>query len=67
MLPVQLVSRSAVMPVHVTLPESSEQVEANSDWVLSTTTYGEEFISSVRKGDVYAAQFHPEKSGAAGQ
>jgi len=40
--------------------------EANSDWVLSTTDYGQKFISSVRNGNIYATQFHPEKSGAAG-
>jgi len=39
---------------------------ANLEWVLSTTDYGEEFISSVQKGNVVACQFHPEKSGAAG-
>ncbi|NTW89025.1 MAG: imidazole glycerol phosphate synthase subunit HisF [Desulfobulbaceae bacterium] len=38
----------------------------NKDWVLTTTNYGEEFISSVQKGNVAACQFHPEKSGAAG-
>ena len=36
----------------------------NEDWVLTTTNYGEEFISSVQKGNVAACQFHPEKSGA---
>jgi len=40
--------------------------EANSSWVLSTTDYGERFISSVLKGNVLASQFHPEKSGALG-
>lgn len=40
--------------------------DANSDWILTTTDYGEEFISSVQKGNVAACQFHPEKSGAAG-
>lgn len=40
--------------------------EENRDWVLTTTTYGGEFISSVQKGHVVASQFHPEKSGAAG-
>lgn len=38
----------------------------NQDWLLSTTNYGEEFISSVQKGNVIACQFHPEKSGQAG-
>ncbi len=39
----------------------------NRDWVLTTTTYDGEFISSVQKGNVCATQFHPEKSGQAGQ
>jgi len=39
---------------------------ANADWVLSTTGYGEEFVSSVSKGNAMACQFHPEKSGATG-
>lgn len=39
---------------------------ANSAWVSSTTQYGEEFVSSVSRGDVHATQFHPEKSGDAG-
>ncbi len=40
--------------------------EANKDWILTTTNYGEEFISGVQKGNVCALQFHPEKSGEAG-
>ncbi len=40
--------------------------EENSDWLLTTTNYGEEFVSSVQKGNVAACQFHPEKSGEAG-
>ncbi|KAF9076215.1 hypothetical protein BDP27DRAFT_1256170 [Rhodocollybia butyracea] len=36
-------------------------------WAYTTTQYGGEvFVSSVRKGNVFATQFHPEKSGAAG-
>ena len=38
----------------------------NQDWLLTTTSYGEEFISGVQKGNVAAVQFHPEKSGEAG-
>ncbi len=38
----------------------------NKDWVLASTSYGEEFISAVAKGAVYATQFHPEKSGPTG-
>ncbi len=40
--------------------------DANSEWLLTTTDYGERFISGVEKGDVAAFQFHPEKSGEAG-
>ncbi len=39
---------------------------ANQDWVLTTTNYGDEFISGVQKGQVSAFQFHPEKSGTIG-
>ncbi|KAJ7523362.1 hypothetical protein O6H91_18G048600 [Diphasiastrum complanatum] len=38
----------------------------NEDWVLATTVYGEEFLAAVSKGNVYATQFHPEKSGVVG-
>ncbi len=44
----------------------AEQTAANRDWILTTTDYGEEFISSVSRGRVTATQFHPEKSGQAG-
>jgi glutamine amidotransferase len=30
--------------------------------VATTTKYGVEFVSSVRKGNLFACQFHPEKS-----
>jgi glutamine amidotransferase/cyclase len=37
------------------------------DWIYSLTTYGSEsFVSSIRKGNIFATQFHPEKSGQAG-
>lgn len=45
--------------------KASESPE-NKDWILTTTDYGEEFISAVSRGRVVATQFHPEKSGAAG-
>lgn len=38
----------------------------NQDYVLTSTTYGGEYISAVQKGNVVATQFHPEKSGAVG-
>ncbi len=34
--------------------------------VSTTTTYGVTYPSSVRKGNIYATQFHPEKSGSVG-
>ena len=40
--------------------------DENRDWVLTTTNYGDEFVSSIQKGNVSACQFHPEKSGQAG-
>lgn len=41
--------------------------ERLDDWALTVTEYGDEvFISSIQKGNVFATQFHPEKSGKAG-
>jgi len=36
------------------------------EWILSTTDYGIRFVSAVKKGNIAAFQFHPEKSGDAG-
>lgn len=37
------------------------------DWALTLTQYGQEvYVSSVQKGNIFATQFHPEKSGKAG-
>jgi imidazole glycerol-phosphate synthase len=45
----------------------SFHVEADDPSVILTTTdYGNEFVSSIQKGNVIATQFHPEKSGRAG-
>jgi glutamine amidotransferase/cyclase len=39
----------------------------HKDWALTTTQYGDEvFMSSISKGNIFATQFHPEKSGRAG-
>ena len=39
----------------------------HADCVLSTTQFGQEvYLSSVLQGNVFATQFHPEKSGKAG-
>lgn len=38
-----------------------------NDWAYTTTQYGQEvFVSSVNQGNIFATQFHPEKSGPAG-
>ncbi|KAL3508466.1 hypothetical protein ACH5RR_027867 [Cinchona calisaya] len=38
----------------------------NKEWISSTCNYGENFIASVKRGNVHAVQFHPEKSGDVG-
>ncbi|KAM0747562.1 Imidazoleglycerol phosphate synthase [Meredithblackwellia eburnea MCA 4105] len=41
--------------------------EGVKDWALTVTNYGgETYVSSVQRGNVFATQFHPEKSGKAG-
>ncbi|MCH83970.1 imidazole glycerol phosphate synthase hisHF chloroplastic-like [Trifolium medium] len=35
----------------------------NKEWISSTCDYGDKFIASIRRGNVHAVQFHPEKSG----
>ncbi|EXJ64225.1 imidazole glycerol phosphate synthase hisHF [Cladophialophora yegresii CBS 114405] len=36
-------------------------------WTVATATYGEEsYVGAIGKGNIFATQFHPEKSGAAG-
>lgn len=44
-----------------------ENSYASAGWTVATTTYGSErFISAISKDNVFATQFHPEKSGEAG-
>nr|XP_023885956.1 imidazole glycerol phosphate synthase hisHF, chloroplastic isoform X1 [Quercus suber]XP_023885957.1 imidazole glycerol phosphate synthase hisHF, chloroplastic isoform X2 [Quercus suber] len=38
----------------------------NKEWISSTCNYGDNFIASIRRGNVHAVQFHPEKSGDVG-
>ncbi|KAH1154052.1 hypothetical protein AAZX31_18G103200 [Glycine max] len=38
----------------------------NNEWISSTCDYGDKFIASIRRGNVNAVQFHPEKSGDVG-
>ncbi|GAA5868497.1 hypothetical protein JCM1840_007019 [Sporobolomyces johnsonii] len=41
--------------------------EGMDDWALTWTKYGDEvYVSSVQKGNIFATQYHPEKSGKAG-
>jgi glutamine amidotransferase len=37
-------------------------VPKDSDLAVTTTLYGDEFVSSVARDNVFACQFHPEKS-----
>jgi glutamine amidotransferase/cyclase len=47
-------------------PYVKGELEAQG-WTIATGTYGTEtFVGAVAKGNVYATQFHPEKSGVAG-
>lgn len=39
---------------------------ADPDIILSTTDYGQQFVSAVQHGNIWATQFHPEKSGPIG-
>jgi glutamine amidotransferase len=41
---------------------SYHPVPADPDVVATRTPYGEEFVSSVARGNLFACQFHPEKS-----
>ena len=34
----------------------------NDNYIMTTTNYGNEFISGINKENIYAVQFHPEKS-----
>lgn len=40
--------------------------DENKEWISSTCNYGDNFIASIRRGNVHAVQFHPEKSGDVG-
>lgn len=41
-------------------------VPKDKRWASSVTPYGVSFCSSIRKGSLFATQFHPEKSQSAG-
>jgi len=37
-------------------------IPEEAKWISSLTTYGKPFVSSIWKENVFATQFHPEKS-----
>jgi imidazole glycerol phosphate synthase glutamine amidotransferase subunit len=41
-------------------------VASNTETSITTTHYGEEFVSSLAAENIFATQFHPEKSGEIG-
>lgn len=56
-------------PLFKNIPDSSDfyfvhsyYFEADRQYATGTTDYGVEFISSVQKENIFATQFHPEKS-----
>ena len=59
--------RSPYYFVHSYRAKYDPALHASVDWAHSVTQYGQElFIASVRKANIFAVQFHPEKSGPAG-
>ena len=44
----------------------SYHFRTKEDIITSTTNYGFDFISSIQKNNIYATQFHPEKSQTVG-
>ncbi|KZT30661.1 imidazole glycerol phosphate synthase HisHF [Neolentinus lepideus HHB14362 ss-1] len=53
--------------VHSYRAEYDKSNSEAAQWVHSTSQYGQEvFVASVRRGNVFGVQFHPEKSGLAG-
>ena len=44
----------------------AEPSEAARPWIAATCDFGVPFIASVHRGNLFATQFHPEKSGALG-
>lgn len=62
-----LVKGASYYFVHTFRVEFEGLEEGSKDWALTLTKYGDEiFVSSIQSGNVFATQFHPEKSGEAG-
>jgi glutamine amidotransferase len=58
--------RPAVDGEHFYFVHSYHARPADSSIVAAVTDYGGDFCAAVRRGNLYATQFHPEKSQAAG-
>jgi glutamine amidotransferase len=51
---------------HFYFVHSFHVVPEETDLIATTTDYGIRFVSSIAKGNVFACQFHPERSGPLG-
>jgi imidazole glycerol-phosphate synthase subunit HisH len=58
--------RGQAETAHYYFVHSYHVVPEDDGIVATTTTYGIEFVSSVQRENIFACQFHPEKSQAAG-
>lgn len=62
------------LPLFDSLPESPMVYFVHSyyaapddpEWIVSTTDYGSPFVSTIGRDNVFAVQFHPEKSQSVG-
>ena len=52
-----------IKPGYAYFANSFKITQAPSDWKVAKTNYGGDFIAAVEKGNLLAAQFHPELSG----
>ncbi|MEM7601350.1 MAG: imidazole glycerol phosphate synthase subunit HisH, partial [Verrucomicrobiota bacterium] len=53
-------------PLHLYFVHSFFPQPADQDLISSTAEYGSPFASSIARGNVFAGQFHPERSQDAG-
>ncbi|MDF1862633.1 MAG: imidazole glycerol phosphate synthase subunit HisH, partial [Verrucomicrobiales bacterium] len=53
-------------PLHLYFVHSFYPQPADSGLINSTTEYGDSFASSIGQGNIFACQFHPERSQEAG-
>ncbi|KAK8850358.1 imidazoleglycerol phosphate synthase, cyclase subunit [Kwoniella newhampshirensis] len=62
-----LLPQTASSPSSSTSTSTAPAPETIGDWAYTLSRYGSEtFVSSIKKDNVFACQFHPEKSGPAG-